>query len=237
MNYQTQTFNDGIIYNNTYNGNLFASFEIGSTIDSKTPWTLNLIYNTNDVVLNNNVGLGNGYKFNFWQTVKFETIGKTNYLQYVDEDGTIHYFYEENGIYKDEDNLNMEIEINETEYILKDKYNNQLIFGKINEVGYLKEIKNVQGDTINIQYNSDNLIQKIIDSDNQTIDIIYETDKISIISPYKTVTINYNENKIVNIVNLEGTTHFVYNENDLISKVIDIDGTSVCYEYYDQKPY
>ncbi len=237
MNYQSQSFNNGTVYENTYNGNLIAAFGLGSTIGGKMPANLSLYYNTNDVVLNNDNGIGIGYKFNLWQTIKPETIGTTNYLQYFDEDGTLHYFYEENGIYQDEDNLNMEIEVNSDYYILKDKYGNNMKFSKRNNIGYLSEIKDIKGNFITINYNSNNLIGEIIDANNQKINITYETDKISIISPDKTVTLNYTNGKINSILNLEGYTYFTYNESNLINKITDIDGTSMNYEYYEQKPY
>lgn len=96
MNYQNQSFTLGNTYFNTYNGNLVGVFNIGETIGGKLPASLSLVYNTNDVVLNNNIGVGLGLRFNLNQTVKETTIEDINYLEYVDEDGTIHYFLDEN---------------------------------------------------------------------------------------------------------------------------------------------
>ena len=237
MNYQIQPFNDGKIYENVYNGNLIAMFDLGTTVSGKLPASLNLIYNTNDVILNNDSGLGKGYKFNLWQTIKEEIIGNTNYLQYVDEDGTIHYFFNKNGIYEDEDGLNMTIDVNPDNYILRNKYGESMTFNKINNVGYLKQIKDVQEHIVSVNYNSNNYINQVIDADNQKIDIVYETNKISIISPSGTVVLDYTNDRISNICGIEGNTCFAYNENNLIEKVTDVDGTSVVYEYYTQKPY
>ena len=69
MNYETQTFTDGTTYMNTYNGNLTGVFNIGNTISGKLPVSLNLVYNTNDVIIKNN-----GFMFNLSQTLKELTI-------------------------------------------------------------------------------------------------------------------------------------------------------------------
>ena len=236
-NYQVQTFDGGIVYENLFNGNLISVFDVGGTKNNKLPIDLKIVYNTNDAFLNNNYGLGVGFKFNLYQTIKPETISGTNYLQYLDDDGTLHYFVLEDGIYKDEDNLNMTIVESENNYILKDKYNNQTTFSIKDGVGYLTEIKDVEGNTINVTYNSTNLITEIVDSDNQVVNVQYESNKITIISPNNTTTLNYNEFLLNNILNLYGNIFFEYNEYRLLSKIIDIDGTSYGYEYYSQKPY
>jgi len=148
MDYQIQNFANGNAYVNTYNGNLTAQFNLGSTISGNLPVSLSLFYNTNDVILNNNVGLGIGYKFNLYQTIKEVTIEEIKYLEYVDADGTLHYFKREPGthsldeegkpifiegnpnVFLDEDGLNMTIYINTLDYVLEDKLGNKLTFNK-----------------------------------------------------------------------------------------------------------
>ncbi|MCM1053870.1 MAG: DNRLRE domain-containing protein, partial [Ruminococcus sp.] len=132
MDYQSQVFSQGNVYVNTYTGNLTGLFNLGDTISGKLPAILNLIYNTNDVILNNNYGLGIGYKFNYYQTIKSVIIEDIKYLEYLDEDGTIHYFIQEaingtvsNNKYVDEDGLNMTIEVSNNIYTYNyDKLNN-----------------------------------------------------------------------------------------------------------------
>lgn len=130
IDYKTQSYSNGNTYINSYNGNLTGIFNLGSTLHGKLPISLNLIYNTNDVVLNNNIGYGLGYRLSLNQTIQNVVIDSINYLEYIDEDGTIHYFKEDNGIFYDEDGLNFTIIENDNDYVLKDKNNNQMKFIK-----------------------------------------------------------------------------------------------------------
>ena len=182
--YIESKFNIGSTYVNTYNGNLVGLFKISSTIGSKLPAVLNLVYNTNDVIADNK-----GFKFNLLQTIKEITIGDTVYYQFVDEDNTIHYFkntrysvlkdvhnippvgipYDEEEYYEtreyisDEDGLMLKLEFVNSEYIITDKYNNTLHFAKNNvndEFYYLKSIKDSENNQIHILHNSNNEITK-----------------------------------------------------------------------------
>lgn len=236
MNYITQSFTGGVVSQNTYNGNLTSIFEIGSTIVGKMPVRLSLIYNTNDVVLGNNCGYGLGYKLNFQQTIKVPT-NETDCLEYLDDDGTIHYFYKNDNIYEDEDNLNMTIQDNELEYILKDKSGNTMIFTKKDDVGYLTKYVDDSNNKMILHYNENNLIDKIIDADNQEINILYSENKISIVSPDSTTELNYENNNLINISSYDGTTYFNYNDKNLITSIKDKNKTSVGYQYYEQAPY
>ena len=237
MNYQKQSFNQGATYVNNYNGNLTAVFDIGKTIGCKLPINLELIYNTNDVILQNNIGYGLGYKLNYHQTIKETQIEEINYLEYVDADGTIHYFTEKDGIFVDEDGLNLKITKNSDCYILSDKSNNCSKFVIRNQIGYLEEILDVSGNKITICYNNNNIINKIIDSSNAEINIIYETNKITVVCPNQTIYLNYENNRLINVQKKTGTTAFIYNEQNLITKITDEDGLSTGYEYYQQTPY
>ena len=92
MSYQQINYAFGSTYINSYNGNLVSSFDIISTVGGKFPSDIVMYYNTNDVVLNNNYGYGLGYKLNYYQTIKEVVIDEINYLEYLDSDGTFHYF-------------------------------------------------------------------------------------------------------------------------------------------------
>lgn len=250
MNYQTQNFSIGRSYVNNYNGNLTSIFNVGKTIGGKMPVELNLVYNTNDVVLNNDVGYGLGYKLDLHQTIKEQPIDDKTYLEYNDEDGTLHYFlnqqvnFESSGyniidtgnVYYDEDGLNITITKYSDYYILKDKNGNTMKFIKNDGIAYLSEIEDVSGNKIIISYNENNRIVKIVDPNNSEINILYENNMISVISPDGTVLLNYLNNQIININSILGTTYFDYNENK-ISSIIGINGIKVLYEYYSEKPY
>lgn len=251
LSYETKQFSFGSAYFNSYNGNLTTMFDVGSTIGGKFPVSLNLFYNTNDVVLNNNDGYGLGYRLSLHQTIREQLINGKTYLEYTDEDGTMHYFlnqktsFDEDGFtvtdtgntYYDEDGLNMSITRQEDGYILKDKNGNTMKFIKKNNVGYLSEITDVSDNKIIITYNDSNLITKIKDANDEEIIINYHGDVITITSPNETVTLTYLNNKLESITSLLGVIRFTYNENNLISRITDVDGVKTNYDYYEQSPY
>ena len=237
MDYKTISFANGNSYINSYNGNLTTKFEIGRTISGKYPTELDLIYNTNDVVLENELGYGKGYKLNLQQVIKPVTIDQINYLEYLDEDGTLHYFLNDNGKYVDEDGLNLTITQENNSYLLKDKNNNTKIFQITNNVGHLITLQDCDGNTVSIEYNNDFTISRITDANNKQINLTYGTDIITISSPDDTTYLNYTNNKISSIEKNTGTTHLNYDSNNLISSVIDEDGLKIGFEYYTQEPY
>lgn len=251
MDYQTQSFSEGRGYVNNYNGNLTTVFDVGSTINGKMPVGLKLVYNTNDVILNKDYGYGLGYKFNLHQTIKEQVIDGQTYLEYCDEDGTLHYFLNQKvsfddygyntidteNIYYDEDGLDMTITKNSNDYVLKDKSNNTMKFTKNGVKAYLTEIEDVNGNKNTIEYSPENAIVRIIDANGKEITISYGKTTISIISSGRTTVLSYLNNQVYSINGKFGMTKFEYNENNIISKIKDTNGMSISYEYYSQKPY
>ncbi len=253
MDYNKHNFTQGTTYHNTYNGNLTGVFDIGATIGGKLPISLKLIYNTNDVVLNQNLGYGIGYRLNLLQTIKKEQIDDKDYLAYVDEDGTIHYFLNQKinfdpshgfetedagNLYFDEDGLELTIERSSDDlyYIMKDKNGNQKKFVKNGDYSYLTEMKDVSENKISITYDSSHRITKVIDANNQMISINYGTDSIVVTSPDQEVVLYHKNYQITSIASLLGTTFFTYN-NHLISSITDVTGKKIVYTYYEQSPY
>ncbi len=253
MEYEIQEFTKGKSYHNIYNGNLTQIFEIGLIKNSKMPLNLNLVYNTNDVVLKNNIGYGRGYRLNFYQTIKEEKIDEKNYIEYTDEDGTLHYFLNEKtsieddnlktnntgNIYYDEDGLDLKIEITDDKYVMYDKSGNQMIFEKYKEVGYLTEIKDISGNISTILYDAEyKKILGIRGCEDQYINIIYNNNYISIISPLHTVELSYLDSDILsNIIYETGTVYIFHNENYLVSGIRGLNGKGFDYEYYSEIPY
>lgn len=237
MDYFKQSFNIGSTYVNNYNGNLVGIFDVGKTIGGKFPVSINLVYNTNDVVDNKNIGYGLGWRFNLSQTIEEVTVDGTAYLKYIDEDATAHYFYLDNNIYKDEDGLDLTITNNSNYYLLKDKDGNTMKFVKTNNVGYLSEIKNVKNDAVTITYDSNKIITRVTDANGAQINLTYGTNNITIINPDGNRTLNYSNNKLTSIVSYLGTISFEYNTNNVITKIVDIDQTKIGFEYYSILPY
>lgn len=235
MSYQSQVFSNGSSHINDFNGNLTNIFNLYTSPD-KSKVGIELVYNTNDVVLGRNYGYGLGYRLNYHQFINEVSLENTDYLEYNDADGTIHYFKKVNDIYKDEDGLNYVITKINSDYILNDTNGNVLKFEKNGNSYYLTEIKDPENNNITINYNN-GIISKIIDCYNREVSFIKETSKLTINSPSETIELNYNNNQVLNIVKNVGTIQFTYNQEKLIEKITDIDGTSVKYEYYENKPY
>lgn len=237
MDYKTQNFTQGKNYVNTYNGNLTSIFEIGSTKMGKFPISLTIVYNTNDIILNKDFGYGLGLNLSFHQIITEKTIDNVNYLEYMDEDGTLHYFRLIDGVYKDEDGLDMTIEKGETECILKDKSGNKMIFIQNGSSFYFNKLQDTLGNVTTITYDLSKRISKIVDASLSEINLFYEDQKITVVSPNETVILNYNNNKLISLVTKSGTTIFNYNDRNILESITDENGLKTSYEYYAQKPY
>lgn len=237
MNYKTQSFTDGATYMNTYNGNLVGIFSIGATIGGKLPVILSLVYNTNDVILKQD-----GFKLSLSQKIKSITLENNEYLEYEDEDGTIHYFYkvedENSQVYHDEDGLELTITKENNTSIMTDKYGNKKTFVKnSDEYYYLTEIEDISENKIQIQLDANNKITKIIDANNAEINITYSNNLTTITSPDSVTKISYLNNNITSIETRNGITNFTYDNNNLISSIVDVNGLKITYEYCNELPY
>lgn len=238
MSYQKEEFINGKSYINNYNGNMTSIFDLLQTYNSIFPVNLYMVYNTNDVILNKSIGYGLGFKLNYHQTIKETIIDEITYLEYVDEDGTIHYFNQlQDGKYYDEDGLNLIVERTNSFYLMKNKSNQSKKFDIQDGIGYLTEIINSSGDSLIITYSNDKKIIKIKDSNNDEINVTYNTNQIVVSSSNETKYINYNNNQITSINSQAGITQVTYNNNNLINRIMYEDGISTVYEYYSQIPY
>lgn len=253
MNYEVHSFSKAKIYHNTYNGNLTAIYDILSTEPGKLPIILRLIYNTNDVVLNKNRGYGIGYKLNLNQTIKEVTIDNKIYLEYEDEDGTLHYFLNErkttdsNGnvitrneenTYYDEDGLDLKVKKYDNKFILKDKSNNEMSFIKYNNVGYLSEIRDVSGNINSILYDNDyKRIVSIVDANGESVKIEYDNN-IKIYSSKDTVILSKLDEKTLNsIIYRDDSININYNNYYVMTCLTNISERKIEYEYYSEIPY
>ena len=246
LNYKQQVFTSGSTYVNTYNGNLVGVFNIGHTIGGAFPANVKLIYNTNDVILNKISSFGKGFMLNLEQTIKITIIDDNEYLEYVDEDGTIHYFvsknflyplqkYDEN-IYVDEDGLGYEIVKKDDICTMNDKNGKTMLFSKISGVYYLTKITDANGNDIIIEFDSNNRISKIKDFNNSEILFTYNSSSITVKNPDFTTILSISDNVVNSIETCDGTTVFTYS-NGLISSITDVNGSKMQYDYYNKKPY
>lgn len=255
LEYFTQDFSVGKVSINSYNGNLVGLFNLASFKTGKIPAALNIVYNTNDVVSNYNVGYGLGWRLNLAQTITYIT--SDDILSYVDFDGTTHYFnnskkvYNSNGyletissenVYYDEDGLDVTITSYTNKYELKDKNGSLLEFTKQNNnIAILTKISDIEGNYLSIEY-SDGKISNITDSYGRQITLTYNSNNIIVASPDEQITVNYSNNKLSSIIygsaSLNNTTlYFDYNSQNIISGVQYDVYRRVNYEYYSKSPY
>lgn len=257
MNYESHDFTNAISYHNTYNGNLTHVINVGSIKSDTNSFNLKLVYNTNDVVLNNNIGYGVGLRLNISQTIKEVQINGKTYLEYVDEDGTIHYFLNERrefidgrmqivqyeNKYFDEDGLELIIEKETLNYYMKEKSGNIKTFVINNNIGYLSKITNSALEEIMIQYDNLNRIISINDSLSNNISISYNENPsyIFVTNPDGTSTkITYINNSITEIdfYTSNSFMSMIYQStNHLISNITDVNGKRIEYQYYEESPY
>ena len=237
MTYNCQKFINGAAYINNLTGNLTVKYSLNKSTNGIFPIDLNLFYNTNDVVLSNSYGYGIGIKLNYHQTIKEIVLENKNYLEYVDEDGTIHYLFYYNGMYEDEDGLGLKANLVDEKYEMQTKNNYKYTFTKVGEIYYLTEIKDCENNIILINYDSSNRVVKIVDFENNEVNIEYTTDKMLISNNNQITTINYSDETINSIINNNGTTVFSYNIKGLIEKISGSNGFGYQYDYYDIIPY
>ena len=241
MSYDEQNYCNGKSYINRFNGNLTTVFNVGQTLSKNLSASLNIIYNTNDVIKDNffnnskDYGYGIGYKLNLHQLLKQVTLDEIDYMAYLDEDGTIHYFAEVDEELIDLDGLGLALEKNSNDYIMRDNSGNKMIFIKSSDVWNLKEIIDTKENKITINYDSNNRINNVIDADDNEINLSYESNRIIVQDRFKT-TINYIDNKIDNIRNKFGYIYFTY-QNDLLHEIEDINGKKTKFDYFSGIPY
>lgn len=243
LSYNILSFKNGTSHINLYNGNVTNIFAINNTMAGKFPASLELVYNTNDVVLNR---YKNGWRFSLEEKLKLENIDGKEYISYLDSTSNTSYFYKveeprEDGstelYYKDEDGQNLRIEPTEEGYKLLDKEGNEKQFVLLNDELLLSKIIDLEKNEINLTYDSMNRLIKVTDSNAQEINITYIENTITVISDHKTTNITFSDNKVMYITTKKGTTTFEYDVRGLISKVKDSQGLGIKYEYYDSAPY
>ena len=245
LTYQNQSLTNGSIYENNYNGNVIVDFHLGNTVGGDFPASLDLFYNTNDVILNKNFGFGLGMQLNVHQIIQQSDLTEDdiNLYEYIDEDGTIHYFIpkRENdeivaNTFEDEDNLSLSLLISDDSCELKDKYGNSKTFTKNGNIFYLTKIRNLKNKEITISYNSSK-VSSITDAAGKQITITYNDNSISINSPVNNTVLTLTNGKLTSIEDNFGTVFITYNNNNIINLITDINSKKIGFEYYDVIPY
>jgi len=236
MDYNTIAFNNGKTSINNFNGNVTNLFALNKTLYGNLPINLNLVYNTCDAVLETFNTIGRGYKFNFDEVIKEQNVESETYLEYIDEDSSIHYLIlTSDGYYIDEEGMNLKFTLVDGEYIAEDSKGNKKIYSKYSDIYRLSKIVDLENNEISITY-TNNKITKISNSTNEEINIEYNDNQIVISSEFDTAKINKLNNLITSIETKNGITSFEYDSNNLVNKIIDMNQSYIKFEYYSE-PY
>lgn len=222
----------GQVFVNDYNGNLIYKHAIDTISGNRMPYTLELVYNTNDMDLD--IGYGKGMRLNYHQQIGLKTIDGTQYYEWIDGTGTRHYFKHDSDTSKWLDELNQDIELTigtsvAEKYVISNKSEDKLIF---NSGGLLVKIKDINDNALTITYEN-NCIKTITDGAGRILSVGFSGNKIM------TVTNTEGHEKTFAIFNgyLVGIQDFDAKElsleytNGLLTSVENFDGYRMVYTY------
>ena len=159
-----------------------------------------------------NMNVGQGWKLNIQQSV---AVDNESYLEYMDADGTIHYFYRTaTNTYKDEDGLNLTITADGTNYTMTDRYDNiQYFLG-----GLLSYSQDANGNRITYNRDGSNRVTSVTRTLNGS-------------SAETIATLSYSGNYLSSITDSAGNvTSFTYS-NGTLTTITHPDGTTASYTY------
>lgn len=234
----------GTVHVNDYNGNLIMVHDTMSTGGSLVPMALTHVYNSNNCA--EDLGYGNGFALNYYQTLNKVTIGGTEYYKHVDGDGTIHYFYYDSTDkkWKDESGLDLELTLHPDEneqLVIHDKEDGQLRFRN----GWLVRVQDKNGNKLSVLWSEKRIISitdgagrkttldYLLDSDGKRTTLTQITDPSG-----KKKTFSYSNGNLVSITDTDGEkVTYTYNSNHMLTEIRNVDGYGVKYGYYGTKPY
>ena len=249
LSYHTQDAGRaGVIYTNDYNGNLTLIHSDLSTPGTRLPISIYHVYNTND--RNVNIGYGNGFRLNLSQTLSMQTIADKEYVKYIDEDGTAHYFLKNTNtnVYEDEDGLGLKLELSGTTFTMKDKSGNKNVFVKHadgNNLWHLSEIHDTYGNkiTLTLSYDSNRnfIITQVTDGVGDKLYLTYESNKLKTMKDpnNRILTYTYNSNNLLTQITYPDSKNVYYNYSNTLQLISakNIDNSHIDYEYYNASPY
>lgn len=244
----------GTGYVNDFTGNMvWVRDDIGFG-GNRMPVSISHIYNLNDAIdpqddtnsndSANTFGMGYGWRTNFNQLLyRWELAGVSQaYYIWEDSDGTDHYFAEKDGLWQDEDGLELTLTINENSYderyCITDKSCNCSYF---DELGRLTKISNNQQtqSSINIAYYATtHLIIGITDGIGRGYLYMYDNGLLSRIiyrgtgnTEISYVTYSYENGCLITVTDKDGEQCTYEYEGKLLTKATDIDGYRLEYSY------
>lgn len=224
---------------NDYNGNLVFTHDTASTNGNRLPISLSHVYNSNDKDID--IGYGNGWRLNYHQTLTNKEISGVKYYEYIDEDGTHHYFVYNNDkkIWEDESGIELTLSINEgaaERYTVKDKSDQKLIF---NADGYLIKVADENSNALTITY-TNNKISGITDGAGKRVLCEYSNNHLSKVKdPANRIkSFSYNGTNLEKITDVDGVySTYSYDSKKLLTAAKEQSGYGIYYEYTANAPY
>ena len=157
--------------------------------------------------------LGKGWKLNYQQTIT----ASDDYYQYLDADGTIHWFYQDSSNssqYLDEDGLGLKLTKSGSDFTITDQKDNLMHFAG----GYLDYIQDASGNRITIVLNSSHQVTSVTRTQSGG-------------SAETIATFTYFSGYLSKITDAAGNaTNYTYS-NGLLTTVTFADGKTVSYTY------
>ena len=223
----------GTGYVNDFGGNLTFIRNDTSYVNERHNVSIAHVYNSNNSDVTSSYG--NGWRLNIGQFGSEIIEGKT-YYYYIDGDGTKHYFYDDNGVYKDEDGLGYVYSTVSGDYPKKitTKSHEIMLF---DSSGRLRRITDSNSNSVDFTYSTNGLTAVKIGSDN-IITLTYASNgKLSSVKNEKTNrTTNYSYDSSGNLINVSeswvyGHTNTYTYSGKLLTSATDSTGYRISYTY------
>ena len=221
----------GSAHVNLYNGNLVYTHPDVAMTGSRLPIAVTHVFNSTTRDDNDSKQLyGKGWRTNYDQRVDPVTIAGMNYYRYTDEDGTIHYFKNISGTWKDESGLALKLTVSSYVVTITDKQGNHLVFHPTNsssKPGFLNYIQDRNGNRQTVGYDANSRINQITDAAGRVVK--YNRDANGNLSQigeptgswvWRYTTFAYASSRLSSITYPDGeVTSFTYDANGNLSTV------------------
>ena len=234
----------GTGYINDYNGNLVFTHDDLSMTGSKSPISINHVFNSNDKTYN--LGCGNGWRLNYNQRFEWKTIQDKSYYVYTDGDGTRHYFHYISGQTQFNDELNLGLTVtveNDNTYTIKDKKGGKINFWAVGDINYISDSN---GNRTYFDYgaslkNNVRMLTSVTDSAKRVTRFDYDStgQLIGITDPSgRKTSYEYTNEMLTKITYSDGkVTTYSYDGNNNLRSAVNYDGLKLTYDYYSVAPF
>ena len=229
----------GTVSVNDYNGNLVLTHGDVSIASGVMPIALNHVFNTHDK--DTDLGYGYGWRLNYAQTAVPVTISGTNYYKHIDGDGTAHYYKQSASsaaLYENELDKETTLTVSGSTKTIQDKLGNQLIF---NSAGQLCQLKDSNGNTLSVNYNSDGQVTSIVDGANRTTTLSYSGGRLASIDAPDGLDVRFGYDSAGRLTGItyadSKASSYTYDADGNLTAVENYDGYKVQYGYTDAAPF